>query len=234
VADGATDPGVARAGSAVAARRVELGLSQRELAKRKIITAPALSAFERGRSWPRERTRHTLEELLQWPAGTIAAIRAGAPAPDSSAPQSQNGDVSLVADALKLALGRFDDAIADLPEPIDVAFVPRATAILIDLHKLGDLAARAIRHSHGAPAVISTVSAVRRRYDELMLQAAQSPGATLGQRFYAARHRARLSTAEAAELLGATAELVDALEAGQPVDPITTERAEALIEAWQK
>jgi hypothetical protein len=171
-----------------------------------------------------------LEELLQWPAGTIAAIRAGAPAPDSSTPRSENGDASLMADTLNLALARFDDAIEDLPALIDVAFTSRATPILVDLHKLEQLAARAIRHSHGAPAVVNALSATRRRYDDLMLQAAQSPGATLGQRFYAARRRARLSTAEAAALLGATPELVDAVEAGDPVDPTTAERAEALIE----
>ena len=49
-------------------------MSQRQIARQKMITAPALIAFEKGRSWPRERTRHMLEELLQWPAGTIAAI----------------------------------------------------------------------------------------------------------------------------------------------------------------
>jgi transcriptional regulator with XRE-family HTH domain len=234
VDDGATDPGVARAGAAVAARRQELGISQRELARRKIITAPALSAFERGRSWPRERTRHTLEELLQWPAGTIARVRAGAPPPDSTTPQSENGDASLVVDALTLALAQFDVAIEDLPRPIEVAFVPRATTILVDLNKLERLAVRAIRHSQGAPAVINALSSVRRRYNELMLRAAQAPGATLGQRLYAARHRARLSTGEAAALLDATPELVEALEAGQPVDPTTSERVGALLEQWSK
>ena len=54
---------MARAGAAVAARRAELGMSQREIARQKMITAPALIAFEKGRSWPRERTRHMLEEL---------------------------------------------------------------------------------------------------------------------------------------------------------------------------
>jgi DNA-binding transcriptional regulator YiaG len=115
-----------------------------------------------------------------------------------------------------------------------VAFVPRASTILVDLNKLEQLAVRAIRHSQGAPAVINALSSVRRRYDTLMLQAAQAPGATLGQRFYAARHRARLSTGEAAALLGATPELVEAWEAGQPVDPVTSERVEALLEQWSQ
>ncbi|MDT5007729.1 MAG: hypothetical protein QOJ24_4905, partial [Mycobacterium sp.] len=71
----AGDPGIARAGAAVAARRRELDIKQRNLAKYKIINAGALIAFEKGRSWPRERTRAKLEEILQWPAGTIATIR---------------------------------------------------------------------------------------------------------------------------------------------------------------
>jgi transcriptional regulator with XRE-family HTH domain len=233
VDDGAIDAGVARAGTAVAARREELGISQRELARRKIITAPALIAFEKGRAWPRERTRHTLEELLQWPAGTIAQIRAGAP-PPAAVPGAPTADaeVSLVADALELALARFDDAIAQLPTPAGPEFAQRVTVILTDLHKLEGLAARAVPHSRGSPAVIKALSAIRRRYDELMCQAAYSPGATLGQRLYAARRRVNLSAAESAAALGAPAELIEALEAGQPADPATAERIEALIDQW--
>jgi ribosome-binding protein aMBF1 (putative translation factor) len=230
---GATDTGVARAGIAVAARRGELGISQRELARRKIITAPALIAFEKGRAWPRERTRHTLEELLQWPAGTIARIRAGAPPPDAApgGPIAE-GEVSLVADALELALTRFDDAIERLPAPGDPRFAQRAAAILADLHKLEGLAARAVPHSQGSPAVIKALGAVRRRYDELMCQAASSPGATLGQRMYAARRRVNLSAAEIAAALSEPTEVIEALEAGQPIDTGTAQRVEDLIVQW--
>ena len=209
---GAADPGVARAGTAVAARRGELGISQRELARRRVITAPALIAFEKGRAWPRERTRHTLEELLQWPAGTIARIRAGAAAPPQAAhgPSARDGsEVALVADAVELALARFDDAIGALPSPKGTGFAARAGVILADLHKLERLAARAVRHSGGSPAVIKALGAVRRRYDELMVQVAGSPGATLGQRLYAARRRVNVTAAETAAALGAPAELIE-------------------------
>jgi len=233
VDDGATDTGVARAGIAVAARRGELGISQRELARRKIITAPALIAFEKGRAWPRERTRHTLEELLQWPAGTIARIRAGAPPPDTTRGGSiADGEMSLVADALELALTRFDDAIEQLPAPRDPGFAQRAAAILADLQKLEGLAARAVPHSQGSPAVITALGAVRRRYDELMCRAANSPGATLGQRMYAARRLVNLSTAEIAAALGEPTEVIEALEAGQSIDTGTAERIEDLIVQW--
>ena len=76
-ATGAVDPGMVRAGAAAAARRRELDISQRSLAADGIINAGALIAFEKGRSWPRERTRAKLEEVLRWPPGTIARLRDG-------------------------------------------------------------------------------------------------------------------------------------------------------------
>ncbi len=66
------DPDIARAGAAVAARRRELDLTQRGLARDRIINAGALISFEKGRSWPHESTRTRLEQVLQWPAGAIA------------------------------------------------------------------------------------------------------------------------------------------------------------------
>ena len=69
------DSGLVRAGAAAAARRRELDISQRSLAADGTINAGALIAFEKGRSWPRERTRAKLEEVLQWPQGTIARLR---------------------------------------------------------------------------------------------------------------------------------------------------------------
>lgn len=58
-----SDPGVARAGRAVAARRAELEITQRGLAKDKVINAGTLIAFEKGRSrraappWPNWKRR---------------------------------------------------------------------------------------------------------------------------------------------------------------------------------
>ena len=62
-----TDPDVARAGRAVAARRRELDITQRSLARDKVINAGTLIAFEKGRSWPRRGTLAKLEEVLNWP-----------------------------------------------------------------------------------------------------------------------------------------------------------------------
>src|SRR3954462_8742013 len=101
-ADEATDAlehGMVRAGAAAAARRRELDISQRSLAADGIINAGALISFEKGRSWPRERTRAKLEEVLQWAPGTIARIRrGGSVTPDEPAASSPGGDeVSLIA-----------------------------------------------------------------------------------------------------------------------------------------
>lgn len=228
---GEIDDGIARAGAAVAARRRELGISQRELARQKVITAPALIHFEKGRSWPRERTRHTLEELLQWPAGTIARIRAGGGAEEPPVPPVNGSDSAvLVVDALKLALGRFDTAIDDLPPTSSSEFSKRASTILADLRKLEALATRAMRHSQGSPAdVVRSLGRIRGRYDELMLKAAAHPDATLGQRLYAARRGANLSAGEAAAVGGVAVQLVEKAEAGAPLGAEDAARVQALI-----
>ncbi len=77
----AVDVGIARAGAAAAAKRRELGITQRSLARDGVINAGALIAFEKGRSWPRRQTRIRLEQVLGWPPGTISGIRSGGPAP---------------------------------------------------------------------------------------------------------------------------------------------------------
>ena len=213
----AGDPGIARAGAAVAARRRELDIKQRNLAKYKIINAGALIAFEKGRSWPRERTRAKLEELLQWPAGTIATIRYGGPVPGTTPePAADDGAASLIVGAVEVAMKTFGAAIDSLPDDDDPAFPDRATVILGDLRKLEAVVARAAQRSRGTPDVVLALRTVRRRYDDLMFRAAAGPAATLGQRLYAARRRANLSAAETANAAGVPVELVDAVEAGEP------------------
>jgi DNA-binding XRE family transcriptional regulator len=52
-----------------------------------------------------------------------------------------------------------------------------------------------------------------------MAMAAESPGATLGQQLYVVRRRAKLSAQEAANGVGLTADLLDAIEAEEiPTD----------------
>jgi transcriptional regulator with XRE-family HTH domain len=230
VDDDDADPGIARAGAAVAARRRELDIKQRELARLKIIAASTLIAFEKGRAWPRERTRAQLEEICQWPAGTIAKIRSGGPVPGAGpAPEPDDSEAPLIVGAVDVAMNTFTTAIANLPADNHPKFAEHAGAVLADLRQLETIVARAVRSSRGSPTVIGSLAVVRRRYDELMMRAAAAQGATLGQRLYTARRRANLSAAEAADALGVPAELVTAVESDKPVDAASEARIEALI-----
>src|SRR5918997_3439966 len=132
------DPGMVRAGAAAAARRRELDISQRSLAADGIINAGALIAFEKGRSWPRDRTRAKLEEVLRWPPGTISRLRRGesVSADEDTAPVSGGDEVPLIAQAVVTAVNTFGSAIDSLPPMDDSDFTPRVTAILSDLRQL--------------------------------------------------------------------------------------------------
>jgi transcriptional regulator with XRE-family HTH domain len=235
-ATGVLDAGVARAGAAAAARRRELDISQRSLAADGIINAGALIAFEKGRSWPRERTRAKLEEVLRWPPGTIAKIRRGEPVGARSAttaaamPVASAGDEApLIAQAVESAVNTMGPTAAALPPVDHPDFTPRVTAILSEVRQLEAVAARAARISKVTPALIKALSAVRRRMDELTMLAATAPHATLGQRLYAARRRNNLTIAETAQAAGVSDDDVAGAEAEQPISTAAAEAIEALI-----
>ncbi len=227
-----TDPDVARAGRLVAARRRELDITQRSLARDKIINAGALIAFEKGRSWPRQATLAKLEEVLQWPPGTITRIRDGASTsvdPEVTEAVTNTVQAPLMAEAVELAMHTLTAAIGGLPKPTDPAFTPRATAILADLRKLEAVAANAARHAKGTPSVVLALSAVRRSYNDLMARAARSRTATLGQRLYGSRHAADLSVEETANAAGLSSEVIAAAEAERPIHPDAVRAIENLI-----
>jgi transcriptional regulator with XRE-family HTH domain len=234
------DPGLVRAGAAAAARRRELDISQRSLAADGIINAGALIAFEKGRSWPRDRTRAKLEEVLQWPAGTIERLRDGAavayqaptaPAAEvvPEAPTLADGPASLIAQAVAAAVDTCSLAIAALPSPEDPEFTERAAPILADLRQLEGIAVQATRISRITPELIKALGAVRRYHDKLMTIGATAPGATLAQRLYAARRRANLSTLETAQAAGVTEETIVRAEAEEALTTAAAEAIEALI-----
>lgn len=229
------DPGVVRAGAAAAARRRELDISQRSLAADGIINAGALIAFEKGRSWPRERTRAKLEEVLQWPPGTIARIRRGEPALPAAtpgpAPKASPPDTpaSLIAQAVAAAADTCSLAIAGLPSPADSEFTERAAPILADLRQLEAIAVQATQISRITPDLIKALGAVRRHHEELMMLGATAPGATLAQRLYAARRRANLSTRETAQAAGVAEEMIIRAEAEEDLTVDTADAIETLI-----
>lgn len=212
-----SDPGMVRAGAAAAARRRELDISQRSLAADGIINAGALIAFEKGRSWPRERTRAKLEEVLRWPAGTIARLRTGEPAVEPRAETTAIPGDDLIAQAVVTAVSTLGSAIEALPAIDNPEFTSRVTKILADLRQLEAVAARAARLGKVTPALIKALGAVRSRYDELMLRAARAPRATLGQRLYAARRGANLTILETAQAAGVSEDDIVAAEGERPV-----------------
>jgi pSer/pThr/pTyr-binding forkhead associated (FHA) protein len=235
------DPGVLRAGAAAAARRRELDISQRSLAADGIINAGALIAFAKGRSWPRERTRAKLEEVLRWPAGTIARIRRGEPVaheataqvPSADSPSADGaateGAASLIAQAVVAAVDGCSLAIAALPPVEDAEFTERAAPILADLRQLEAIAVRATRISQITPELIKALSTVRRHHDELMTLGASAPDAPLAHRLYAARRRANLSTLETAQAAGVSEEMIVRAESDEPLPARAVDAIETLI-----
>jgi pSer/pThr/pTyr-binding forkhead associated (FHA) protein len=224
------DRGIARAGAAVAARREELKLTQRYLARSGIVNAGALIDFEKGRRWPRRATLAKLEDALQWPHGTIARIRRERADTDGEDTVMMNTvRAPLMAEAIEVALTTINTAIESLPPPSEPDFSHRAASILADLRKLETVAAGAARSAKGAPEVALVLSAVRRCYKDLMLRAARAPGATLGQRLYAARYRAELTVEETANAAGVPVEVITAAEAEVPVDADTARALSAML-----
>jgi transcriptional regulator with XRE-family HTH domain len=227
------EPGMVRAGAAAAARRRELDISQRSLAADGIINAGALIAFEKGRAWPRERTRAKLEEVLRWPPGTIVRLRRGetqATEQRVEAPHAFGDEAALVAQAVVTAVSTFDSAIESLPALEDADFSSRVTKILGDLRQLEAVAARAARISKVSPALIKALSAVRSRYDQLMLRAARAPHATLGQRLYAARRAANLTILETGQAAGVSEDDIVRAESEDPVSAAAVDAIESLID----
>jgi DNA-binding transcriptional regulator YiaG len=218
-----TDPGVARAGAAVAARRKELDLAQRYLAANGIISAGALIDFEKGRRWPRTSTRAKLEEALGWPQGRIVSIRNQDIEPDDEQTVTLTGAerAPLMAEVMEVALSNIAMTIEALPAPTDPDFAARSGRVLADLRTLEASAAAAARTVTGNSSMAKILGAVRKTYRELMLQAARAPGATLGQQLFAARHRSELSVEEFANAAGVPVDAVKAAEAEAALPPGT-------------
>jgi hypothetical protein len=129
------------------------------------------------------------------------------------------------------AMHMYGAAIDSLPDTGDPEFPHRAGIILAGLRKLLGSLSDAAGRSRFTPSVIVALSGVRHRYDDLMETSANGPGATLGQRLYVARSRAKLSTREAANGVGLRKDLIEAVEAEEPANEEETSRIKDLIAA---
>jgi ribosome-binding protein aMBF1 (putative translation factor) len=126
------------------------------------------------------------------------------------------GEAPVIVGLAEAALQLHGSAIGSLPEPDAASFQPRAEAILAGLRKVHEMLQEAAGRARTTPSVLAALGEVRGRYDDLMTRAADAPGSNLGQQLYVARRRAQLSIQEIATGLGLRADVIEALEAGQP------------------
>lgn len=230
------DPADVYVGAQITARREALRITQRGLAADKVINGGTLINIEKGRSRPRHGTAAKLEETLGWEAGHIEKMRRdflsqgfaddgertqivspqGAPAP-SAAGATTTIQATLLTETVAVALTGLQAQIAVLPDPGDPEYPLRAAPIIAGLARLETAVTNAARGAVGAGELIRDLSEIRKLYRDLMLKAAKSRGATLGQKLFAARHRAELSIDEVAAMGGVTATDIRAIETGAEV-----------------
>lgn len=142
-----------------------------------------------------------------------------------------DGEASVIVGMADAAMHMYAAAIDALPAHGDPAFADRAGIILAGMRKLAGTLTEAAGRSRMTPSVIVALSGVRTRYDELMEYAAAGPAATLGQRLYVARVRAKLSPREAAGGVGLRTDLIEAVEAERPANEEETSRIKDLLAA---
>jgi hypothetical protein len=142
-----------------------------------------------------------------------------------------DGEAPVIVGLSDAAMHMYAAAIDALPDPSDHEYPHRVGVILAGMRKLLGSLSDASGRSRVTPSVIVALSGVRHRYDELMETAANGPGATLGQRLYVARQRAKLSAKEAANGVGLRQDLIEAVETEEPATEDETSRIKDLIAA---
>lgn len=144
---------------------------------------------------------------------------------------ANDGEAPVIVGLSDAAMHMYAAAIDALPDPSDPEFAHRAGVVLAGLRKLQASLTDAAGRSRVTPSVIVALSGVRTRYDELIETAANGPSATLGQRLYVARGRAKLSTKEAGNGVGLRKDLIEAVEAEEPPTEEETAKIKDLIAA---
>lgn len=207
------DEAIARAGVAVEDRREELGLSVETLIAA-LTTRENHARFGSGQLWPDDDVRAVLEQRLMWPSGTIDGVRRGGDVPEEELTDllSPTVQAAVALDAAEVEVRTIRSRIGQLPDARDERFVREVTPLLTQLRRLDHLGTAAARATPGRVEVAAALAAVRQVRAELVLLAAQSATASLGQRLAAVRHRGRLSIAEVATATGVTVPEVETVE----------------------
>lgn len=145
--------------------------------------------------------------------------------------QPDEGEAPVIVSVADAAMHMFEAAIEALPEPDDDEFPARSAVVLAGLRKLQAALTQAASRSRVTPAVIVALSGVRNAYDELMVRAAETDRATLGQRLYLTRRNAKLTVEETANGAGLRADLLEAIEAEEPASGDEATKIKELIGA---
>ncbi len=187
-----------------------------------MLSPAALVAFEKGRSWPREDTLAKLEDLLDCPRGTLAQIRynTSSPSPSESVPRGPavpaDSAAALPLRTVHSSLRLLTALCAALPAPSAPGFTDQVTGVLAELRELRMVATELSRFTR-EPAAVAGLGQLHRLYTATMARAALSPGATLGQQLYTARHTVDLSIEDIAAFTAVPVEAIVAAENDQPV-----------------
>lgn len=139
--------------------------------------------------------------------------------------------VTVMVDAAVIGLRRLKRRIAVLPAPSDPEFHPQANQLLADLRRIENTIVNDARNVSGRPEVALILSDVRNTYADLILRAARAPGATLGQRLYAARDAARLTVQEIATAAAVSVDDITNAEAELPVPPSTQAALQEIVDS---
>lgn len=146
----------------------------------------------------------------------------------ATAATSPVADSALV-EIVDATLSAVDMAAHNLPDHDSAAFPAAISALLADIQRLQASTESALRSPRGVASELAALSRIRKVYDELMLQAAASPHASTGQRLYACRSRAGLTSAETAAALGLSPEELTGIEGGVEPDADVAARIDDLM-----
>jgi len=142
-----------------------------------------------------------------------------------------DGEAQVIVGMADAAMHMYGIAIDALPALHDPEYPNQVGPILAGLRKLLASLSEAATRPRTTPSVIVALSGIRRTYEELMENAAEGPGATLGQRLHVARTKAKLTTEEAANGVGLSKEVIEAVELEEPASEEDIAKIKDLIAA---